>query len=112
MEKDIEKRMNMSEVLNHYWIKGGRLLLDEQEKVYNAGVFLSYLLTNHISSFDAYINKSQWGLILDNKELDKVHGLRGCPPGRCSVIQFGCLALISGLIIKYVSVFSILIYMS
>ena len=59
LEKDIEKRMNMSEVLNHYWIKGGRLLLDEQEKVYNAGVFLSYLLTNHISDFDAYINKSQ-----------------------------------------------------
>ena len=59
LEKDIEKRMNMSEVLNHYWIKGGRILLDEQEKVYNAGVFLSYLLTNHISDFDAYINKSQ-----------------------------------------------------
>jgi hypothetical protein len=49
---------------------------------------------------------------LDNKELDKVHGISGCPPGRGSVIQFVCLALISGLIIKYVSIFSILIYMS
>jgi serine/threonine protein kinase len=59
LEKDIEKRMNMSEVLNHYWIKGGRLLLDEQEKVYNAGVFLSYLLTDHISDFNSYINQSK-----------------------------------------------------
>jgi len=59
LEKDIEKRMNMSEALNHYWINGGRLLLDEQEKVYNAGVFLSYLLTDHISDFNSYINQNQ-----------------------------------------------------
>jgi len=59
LEKDIEKRMNMSEALNHYWINGGRLLIDEQEKVYNAGIFLSYLLTDHISDFNSYINKNQ-----------------------------------------------------
>jgi len=59
LEKDIEKRMNMSEALNHYWINGGRLLLDEQEKVYNAGIFLSYLLTDHISDFNSYINQNQ-----------------------------------------------------
>ena len=59
LEKDIEKRMNLSDALNHYWIKGGRLLIDEQEKVYNAGVFLSYLLTDHISDFNSYINQKQ-----------------------------------------------------
>ena len=59
LEKDIEKRIKMSEVLNHYWIKGGRILIDEQEKIYNAGVFLSYLLTDHISEFNSYINQSQ-----------------------------------------------------
>ena len=59
LEKDIEKRMNMSEALNHYWINGGRLLIDEQEKVYNAGIFLSYLLTDHISDFNSYINQNQ-----------------------------------------------------
>jgi len=58
LEKDIEKRMKMSEALNHYWIKGGRLLLNEQEKIYNAGIFLSYLLTDHISDFNKYISKS------------------------------------------------------
>ena len=58
LEKDIEKRMKMSEALNHYWIKGGRLLLNEQEKIYNAGIFLSYLLTDHISDFNEYISKS------------------------------------------------------
>ena len=59
LEKDIEKRMNMSDALNNYWINGGRLLLNEQEKVYNAGVFLSYLLTDHISDFNSYINQSK-----------------------------------------------------
>ena len=58
LEKDIEKRMKMSEALNHYWIKGGRLLLNEQEKTYNAGIFLSYLLTDHIRDFNEYISKS------------------------------------------------------
>jgi len=57
LEKDIEKRMKMSEALEHYWIKGGRLLLNEQEKTYNAGIFLSYLLTDHISDFNEYISK-------------------------------------------------------
>jgi len=57
LEKDIEKRMKMSEALEHYWIKGGRLLLNEQEKIYNAGIFLSYLLTDHISDFNEYISK-------------------------------------------------------
>jgi len=58
LQKDIDKRMNMSDALNNYWINGGRLLLNEQEKVYNAGVFLSYLLTDHISDFNSYINQS------------------------------------------------------
>jgi len=57
LEKDIEKRMKMSEALDHYWMKGGRLLLNEQEKTYNAGIFLSYLLTDHIIYFNEYISK-------------------------------------------------------
>ena len=55
LEKDIEKRMKISEALDHYWIKGARLLLNEQEKTYNAGIFLSYLLTDHIIEFNEYI---------------------------------------------------------
>ena len=59
LEKDIEKRMNMSEALDHYWINGGTKLLDGQEKIDDANQFLSDLLNNHISDFNTYINQSQ-----------------------------------------------------
>jgi len=59
LEKDIEKRMNMSDALNNYWINGGTKLLDGQEKIDDANQFLSDLLNNHISDFNTYINQSQ-----------------------------------------------------
>ena len=61
MEKDIERRISMSDALNHYWINGGRLLLDEQEKLFNDEKFLSYLLSllsDYISDFNTYIRKA------------------------------------------------------
>ena len=48
----------MSDALNHYWINGGRLLLDEQEKLFNDEKFLSYLLSDYISDFNTYIRKA------------------------------------------------------
>ena len=57
LEKDINKRMNMYESLNHYWINGAKILYDEREKCYNAGVFVSYLLTDHIRDFNEYMQK-------------------------------------------------------
>ena len=57
LEKDINKRMNMYEALNHYWINGAKILYDEKEKCYNAGAFVSYLLTDHIRDFNEYIQK-------------------------------------------------------
>lgn len=59
LEKDIKKRMNMSDALDHYWINGGRLLLDEQEKLNDVNKFLSNLLHDHIREFNTYINQSQ-----------------------------------------------------
>lgn len=56
LEKDINKRINLEQALNHYWIKGSQFLLDEKEKCFNATVFTSYLLTNHIKAFNDYIN--------------------------------------------------------
>ena len=56
LEKDINKRINIYEALNHYWIKGANLLLDEKEKSYYNNNFLCYLLTNHIKMFDEYIH--------------------------------------------------------
>ena len=58
LEKDIERRISMSDALNHYWINGGRLLLDEQEKLFNDEKFLSYLLSDYISDFNTYIRKA------------------------------------------------------
>ena len=59
LEKDINKRMNMYEALNHYWINGAKILYDEKEKCYNAGAFVSYLLTDHIRDFNEYIQKQE-----------------------------------------------------
>ena len=59
LQKDIDKRMNINEALNHYWIKAGDLLFNEKEKTYNAGCFLINLITDHIRSYDMYINKTE-----------------------------------------------------
>ena len=55
LEKDINKRIDIYEALNHYWIKGAKILLDEKEKCYNVSIFISYLLTDHIKLFNNYI---------------------------------------------------------
>lgn len=55
LEKDINKRINIDEALNHYWVKGSDILLDEKEKLFNANIFLSYLITNHFQKFNDYI---------------------------------------------------------
>ena len=59
LEKDIEKRMNIPEAMNHYWIKGERLLLDEKEKLNDDNEFLSNLLDDHIRDFNIYINQGK-----------------------------------------------------
>ena len=58
LEKDINKRINIYEALNHYWVKGAEILLEEKEKTYNASNFLGYLVTDHFQNFDCYISKN------------------------------------------------------
>lgn len=55
LEKDINMRININEALNHYWIKGAEILLNEKEKIYNATLFLSYLVSDHFINFDFYL---------------------------------------------------------
>ena len=55
LEKNINKRININQALNHYWVRGAEILINEKEKIYNAGNFLSYLITDHIKAFDDYI---------------------------------------------------------
>ena len=56
LEKEINKRINISQALNNYWINGAQILLDEKEKVNNSNSFLIYLLTDHFINFDKYLN--------------------------------------------------------
>ena len=57
LETDINKRININEALNHYWVQGAIILNKEKEKIYNASSFLSYLITDHFKSFDDYMKK-------------------------------------------------------
>ena len=59
LEKNIGERMSLNEACNHYWIKGANLLMNEKEKIYNACNFLSYLITDNIISFNAYIKNEE-----------------------------------------------------
>lgn len=56
LEKDINKRINLDEAMNNYWVKGAKILFQEKEKLYNCGCFLSYLITDYFKSFNDYIS--------------------------------------------------------
>ena len=57
LERDINKRMDINEAMNHYWIKGAQILLDEKENTYDNDCFLRHLITNYIMNFNRYLNK-------------------------------------------------------
>lgn len=57
LEKDIKKRMNIYEALNHYWILGAAILYNEKEKMFNTTNFLGYLISDHIKTFDDYVKR-------------------------------------------------------
>ena len=55
LEKEIGNRIGLNQALENYWIKGADLLNEEKEKCYKVDVFVSYLLTDHIKSFNDYL---------------------------------------------------------
>ena len=57
IEKDINERINIKQAMEHYWIKGANILLDEKEKISYANIFLSYLLFDFFPNFNKYIYK-------------------------------------------------------
>ena len=57
LEKDINKRISIYEAMNHYWIKGGQILYDEKEKMYNIYSFTTKLITDNIKEFNDYLLK-------------------------------------------------------
>jgi serine/threonine protein kinase len=57
LEQNIKKRINIKQALEHYWIKGAEILLDEKEKISNANIFLSYLIFDFFPNFQKYVCK-------------------------------------------------------
>ena len=55
LEKDINKRINIYEVLNHHWVKGAEILFNEKEQIYNATSFLVNLITDNFKNFNDYM---------------------------------------------------------
>ena len=60
LEKDINKRININEAMNHHWIKAANILLKEKENIYNGGHFLINLVTDNYKSFNDYIYKEKY----------------------------------------------------
>ena len=57
LKRDINERMSLFEAKNHYWIKGGELLYDEKEKIFNIFSFITQLIVDNIKSFNDYMAK-------------------------------------------------------
>ena len=57
LEKDISKRFNIRQALNHPWIQGSSIIFDEKENLCNQESFLIRLITDNIPKFNEYIKK-------------------------------------------------------
>ena len=57
LEKDINKRININEALEHHWIQGGNILYEEKEKLFNASQFLAQLICDHVKNFNDFVQK-------------------------------------------------------
>ena len=55
LNKDINKRYNIHQLVNDPWVKGYKIILDEKEKLYNAGKFVVDLMVDNILNFNEYI---------------------------------------------------------
>jgi len=55
LEKNINKRININEALNHPWIKGAKILMEEKENLNNSNIFLTSLITDNFLKFNEYI---------------------------------------------------------
>ena len=56
LEKDITKRYNIYEAMKDPWVKASSIILDQKEKINDAGKFLISMLTNNILEFNEYVN--------------------------------------------------------
>lgn len=57
LERDINKRINIKQAMEHEFIKGAEIILQEKEKLNNANIFLTYLIFDYFQSYNKYANK-------------------------------------------------------
>ena len=57
LNKDIKKRYNIYQAMNDPWFGGYQILLNEKEKLYNAGQFVIALMVDNFMSFNNYIKQ-------------------------------------------------------
>ena len=57
LEQDINKRIDIYEASNNYWIKGAEILFEEKEKLDDDDKFLENLIFENAHNFRNYINK-------------------------------------------------------
>ena len=64
LEKDISKRININEAINHDWIKGANILFEEKEKIFNTSNFLMNLMAGNILNFNEYLKSTEKKMVL------------------------------------------------
>jgi len=57
LNKDIKKRFNILQVMNHPWYKGYQIILNEKDKLYNACKFVIDLMIDNIYKFNEYLKE-------------------------------------------------------
>lgn len=57
LNKDISKRYSIHQLINDPWTKGYQIILNEKEKLYNAGKFVIDLMVDNIINFNDYIKQ-------------------------------------------------------
>ena len=55
LNKDIKKRYDIYQLMNDPFVKGYQIILNEKEKLYNAGKFVIDLMVDNILNFNQYI---------------------------------------------------------
>ena len=59
LNKDIKKRYNIHQVMKDPWYQGYQIILNEKEKLYNAGKFVIDLMVDNLLSFNEYIKNQE-----------------------------------------------------
>ena len=55
MNKDIKQRYDIYQLMNDPFVKGYQIILNEKEKLYNAGKFVIDLMVDNIINFNEYL---------------------------------------------------------